>query len=382
MAKSVPKADAKKLEYTKASPDDLFLDAKNPRLAEYALGENPTQFDLLRTLWQKMAVDELAMSMAANGLFQHEPLFVAREDGRLVVIEGNRRLAAIKLLLDPNLRRRLKITDMATLDDEAREKLRSVPVVVTDRESLWQYIGFKHVNGPAKWGSYAKAQYIAEVKEKYHVSLEKIAEQIGDRNRTVKRLFRAMMVIRQAEANEVFHRDNKYRNSFAFSHLYTGLDYDGFKRFLRLRDETAESDEPVDPGRMRELGELCKWLYGDRRSDEKPIIESQNPDLKRLDDVLMKDAAVDALRGGLPLVLAHDISLGDERVFRESLSQAKLSLQRASGTLTTGYKREDADLLRTGQAIADMADDLVAQMERKSRPGRRRQRSGGEGDDV
>ena len=34
------------------SPDELFLDGKNPRLAEYAGGEDKSQFELLRTLWQ------------------------------------------------------------------------------------------------------------------------------------------------------------------------------------------------------------------------------------------------------------------------------------------------------------------------------------------
>jgi hypothetical protein len=167
MAKAEKKQENKKVVYSTACPEDLLLDAKNPRLVEYAQGRDPTQFDLLRTLWQKMAVDELAMSMAANGFFQHEPLFVAEENGKQVVIEGNRRLAALKILRDATLRRRLKITDLPELSEEDRALFDEVPIVKTDRKSLWQYIGFKHVNGPAKWGSYAKAQYIADVKEKY-----------------------------------------------------------------------------------------------------------------------------------------------------------------------------------------------------------------------
>ena len=51
----------------RVSPDDLFFDARNPRLVEYLEDEAPTQTNLLRILWQEMAVDELAMSMAASG---------------------------------------------------------------------------------------------------------------------------------------------------------------------------------------------------------------------------------------------------------------------------------------------------------------------------
>ena len=189
-----------------------------------------------------------------------------------------------------------------------------------------------------------------------------------------------MMVIRQAEESGVFHRENRYRGGFYFSHLYTGLDYEGFKRFLQITDESAESPTPVPANRMSELGELCRWLYGDKKENIRPIIESQNPDLAMLDEVLQNDAAIATLRNGLPLQVAHDVSLGDERIFRQALQDAKYALQRASGTLTTGFKSEYPDLLRTGHEIADIADDLVAQMERKIQPRRRRRGEGA--DDV
>src|SRR5580700_3461590 len=80
----------------------LLLDAENPRLVEYGLTAGATQFDILRVLWERMAISELAMSIAYNGYFEHEPLFAITHPGSedLVVIEGNRRLAAVKLLLD------------------------------------------------------------------------------------------------------------------------------------------------------------------------------------------------------------------------------------------------------------------------------------------
>ena len=78
------------------SPDDLYLDDKNPRMA--GASEGQSQDAILEYLWREMAVAEIALSIRQNGFFQHEPLFAARERGKLVVIEGNRRLAAVKLL--------------------------------------------------------------------------------------------------------------------------------------------------------------------------------------------------------------------------------------------------------------------------------------------
>jgi hypothetical protein len=358
--------------YERVEVGKLLLDAKNPRLAEYALGNKPTQQELLKILWQKMAVDELAMSIGARGYFPHEPIFVEEDGDRLVVIEGNRRLAAVMILLDAEVRKRLKIADLPSISPAAAKELGTLPIVRTTREDLWQYLGFKHVNGPAKWGSYAKAQYIADVRQNFGVPLEVIASQIGDRNRTVQRLYRAMMVIRQAEEAGVFKREDRFKGSFSFSHLYTGLDYEGFKRFLNLKDESAESPTPVPKARMRELGELCRWLYGNKKENISPLIESQNPDLSDLDGVLQKEAAIDTLRSGLPLLVAKDVSLGDERLFRQALQDAKYALQKATGTLTTGFQKEHQDLLRTGREIAEIADDLVAQMERKTSAKRRK----------
>ena len=78
---------------------DLYLDPQNPRLAGRDLTIDQ-QDEILKTLWQERAVNELVDSIATTGYWPHEVLFAIEQDGKLVVIEGNRRLAAVKLLLD------------------------------------------------------------------------------------------------------------------------------------------------------------------------------------------------------------------------------------------------------------------------------------------
>ncbi len=71
--------------------------------------------DIIKLLWDTMDVQELVLSIAASGYFKHEPVIVCRERGRNVVIEGNRRLAAVKLLLRPRIGQELnaKIPEMS-----------------------------------------------------------------------------------------------------------------------------------------------------------------------------------------------------------------------------------------------------------------------------
>src|SRR5262249_2106654 len=78
--------------------EQLLFDVDNPRLRA-DVPTDSTQRDLFDILWRDFAVDEVAASIAANGYFPYEPLFVFPKDGHYVVIEGNRRLAALKGLL-------------------------------------------------------------------------------------------------------------------------------------------------------------------------------------------------------------------------------------------------------------------------------------------
>ena len=185
--------------------DDLDLDPENPRIRGALTGA--TQDELVEYLWKTMAVDELAYSIAYNGFQRIEPLLAAREHGRLVVIEGNRRLAAVRVLRSRSLQRKLRVEELPELEAVVVASIQTLPVLVVDRQEVWQYIGFKHVNGPQTWQSYAKAQYIARVHEEMGVSLRDIAQRIGDRNDTVERLYRGLTVLRQAEAAGVFALD-------------------------------------------------------------------------------------------------------------------------------------------------------------------------------
>jgi hypothetical protein len=349
--------------------ESLLFDAQNPRF--YGQDGASDQQSMLLTLWRDFAVDEIALSIAANGYFAYEPLFAAVEEGANIVVEGNRRLAAVKLLRHQELRQMVGATELPKLSAKEIKALGQLPAIVTSRERIWQYIGFKHVNGPQPWQSSSKAQYIAWVHNSLEISLEDIARRIGDQHATVKRLYRGLMVLQQAE--EVFDPEDRAKSHFSFSHLYTGLDYPGIRKFLGLTEARDFTPRPITRSKIRALGELCVWLYGSKSSKILPLVQSQNPDLRKLDEVLQSPNGTAALRQGLPLNVSLDISRGDERLFREALVGTKSTLQDARGKLLTGYSGEP-DLLQTAEQIAELADSMVGEMQRIRRE-RRRQSS-------
>lgn len=340
---------------------DLRFDARNPRLSE---DEDVGQAELLARLWRDFAVDELALSIAANGFFPHEPLFAAEEDGELVVVEGNRRLAAVRLLRHASMRSEVGATDLPRISKKRTDELQTLPVVVCPRADIWQYVGFKHVNGPQAWRSHSKAQYIAWVHNELGVTLADIAKQIGDKHHTVRRLYRALMVLEQAEDADVFQVEDRAKKQFAFSHLYTGLDYKGFESFLGFKRENSYKPRPVPKRHVPQLGQLLIWLYGSKSREQEPLIRSQNPDLRTLDEVLQTTDGTAALKRGLGLDISHDIGRGDDALFREALLGARQSLQEARGKLLSGYDGE-RDLKRVAEDILILAESIDEEMQER-----------------
>ena len=348
--------------------EQLLLDEENPRLSSSAV-DKPNQEDLIRVLWTEMAVDEVALSIAANGYYRDEALLViphrdskGAPNGRYVVVEGNRRLAAVLLLRDLNLREKIKATSLPSIDDDVRRGLDVLPAFIhPDRESIWAYVGFRHVNGTRPWDAFSKANYVARVHEKFGVLLEDIADRIGDTHLTVVRLYFGYKILRQAEETAGFDKEDRVRNRFYFSHLYTAVAYPEFRSFLGVTEEREKRHDPVPKSKLGELADLMVWLYGRKSTNTQPVVRTQSPDLTRLRNVIGKASALSLLRRGYPLDVAFEDSIGDPRRFREALFAAKEELQKAKATVTTGYAGEE-HLVETMEAIVATAQSIAEEM--------------------
>jgi hypothetical protein len=349
------------------SPDELYLDPKNPRLTgqEFTVAD---QTGILRFLWQDKEVSELVDSIAYNGYWQQEVLFVTRESGKFVVVEGNRRLAAVKLLRSPEICQQIGAKGVRTgLRSSVTATYDKLPVIVCTRIDLWMYMGFKHLNGPQEWDSIAKAEYIARVHEDFKVPLPDIAGTIGDRHDTVRRLYQGLAVLRQAERAGVFRKDNVWGKRFPYSHLWTGLGYSSIQKFLGIKAEAKDKPDPVPAKNISRLGELCLWLFGSKDPVKKPLIKSQNPDLRKLSEVLESEkgyAALSRMKDGEELEDIWRFSRGDETMLLESLVEAEKALREAHGYLPTGYTTEKRDLLQQGKTVLKLAEAICVHMDK------------------
>ena len=60
--------DNKKTEVKYVGADKLLFDSKNPRMVEF--GDMSDETKIINTLWQNMAVNEIVMSILANGFLE------------------------------------------------------------------------------------------------------------------------------------------------------------------------------------------------------------------------------------------------------------------------------------------------------------------------
>ena len=82
----------------------ISLDKRNLRIA-WMDDPHISQPSLIKFFWEKYNVKEIIASIATFGFFRHEVPVVIKDEkreGRYVVVEGNRRLAALKLIQNPD----------------------------------------------------------------------------------------------------------------------------------------------------------------------------------------------------------------------------------------------------------------------------------------
>jgi len=146
----------------------LHLDGKNPRLGRETLARAPRE--IIQYLFEHDKALEVAQSIAARGYFPNEPLLAIKEKDQLVVVEGNRRLAALKALREPGLLEGAYQRQLERLSRQIEDPndIANAPVTLApSRRATDRLIAGRHIGTPVlAWQAENRASFI----------LEKIAE--------------------------------------------------------------------------------------------------------------------------------------------------------------------------------------------------------------
>ena len=365
---------------TRVPVERLRLDRLNPRLI--GEGDDATDEAIIARLYRAAELDELLQSITANGYMDIEPLVVMDNsdagNGELIVLEGNRRLAALRLLREPDLVRSIAASEGLRIStppiaEPLRATLDEVSVYpVANRERARSFIGFKHINGPAKWDAYAKARFAAEwyrAGRAEGVDLTVIANAIGDKHDTIKRMVSAIYVLEQAKNEGLFDVEDRHARRLNFSHLYTALSRSQYMDYLGLGAAWARHDpEPdqVPHDKLDELRKVLVWIYGSKKDKVRPVVRSQNPDIKRLGEVIAHPRARHVLETKGDLDEAHVSTEPVDTRLTASLIHAQDHIGEAARSLSA-YDGRDQSLLDIAEGVKETAQMVYERMRKKRR---------------
>ena len=342
----------------------LAFNRRNPRLAlDLPSDDSLPDEEIIEMYWNQYAIKELVLSIAHSGYFPHEPLIVKDS----VVIDGNRRLAAVLLLTQPELREKIGVSNLPEVSEQRLAELSKLPAVILRRGDAWETIGYRHINGTQGWQAYQRACWVAWVHTHLEVPLPEISRKLGDESGAIHRLYQAYLLFEQASKLGIYKGDASSQGWGSFLKLYCGVQYENTRKFLGVtisvdpRLETLAAD-PVPSDHIDNFAEWLLWLTGDYANDLHPVVKQINPHIRQLDAVLGSAASLSALRGGAGLRIALQSERPPENVAKEKLDQAVILLQDVRRVLNEGNPPDSA-LMVSARDILDEAAYLVQDLE-------------------
>lgn len=347
--------------------EHLLPDFDNPRLARS--GELKSQDDLLKALYQDYYLDDLLVSFSHNGYFSEEPLigYESSVDGEgnpiYTIVEGNRRLAALRLLLIEDDRAIAGAKNIPEPREEILDSLRVVPVkVYPSHDEIIPYMGVRHIAGVRPWDAMAKAKYIKYLMDRgYTVSV--IKDMVGVKGSgVVERWLLTLYVLNQANSIADTPWDVA-KKSFKFSWLYTSLGYNRIRQYLNLAEDILEKPTPdsVPVSSGAKLIDHMKDLYGPPDHPElRKVRESR--EISKLAAVYATSEALELLRGGRSLLEAFSKSSGEVEELITLVRDASYKLENACGLAphhkkTPQAKRFAKRCLENAQLLIDTLED-------------------------
>lgn len=209
------------------NPNDLLLDNRNYRILPYLQTPIENQKDILKCIATSKEFDlqEMIDSILLNKWrsIGTRPVII-QENGKNIVIEGNRRIAACKVLLN-NIQEYENIKIPNTISEEVLSSISKIEVdQALNRDSLLPFLSDRHIKPAKRWSTISK-QYLSYDLFKSGKKIEEIADILQLDTSKITTALRGYYLLQYAFSLETWSDEEKeiLRNP--------GLKVD---RFLRL----------------------------------------------------------------------------------------------------------------------------------------------------
>lgn len=306
--------------------ENLKFDAKNPRLPVRLQGVMD-ESKVIDYMVKYGNIIELMLSIAETGYSDAEPLLVVSDSNyNYTVVEGNRRLAALKLLNNPELTK-VRIQSIKAVILNANHIPDEIPCILySKREDVLDYLGYRHITGVKDWGALEKARYLDQLYQIHIVNTapdkiySKLAKMIGSRTDYVSKLHTALKLYDKANDSAYYGADIK-EEDISFSWLTTALGYNGITNFIGLMSSLDSSLENLNEDNYKKI---FTWMF----FPGKTVIK-ESRQISELAKITESSVALERLENGSSIDEALLYTSAPSEAFIEMLKKAKQQLKQA-----------------------------------------------------
>lgn len=339
----------------------LLLDPNNYRFQDladfkYASEERFHEASVQERASQRLRSEEnllaLKSSILRNGYVPVERIVVRpykTVPGKWVVVEGNRRLAAVRWILED-------FDAGVDVADQTLKSIRDLPCVVIEEEApdavfRTSLMGIRHVGGINQWGGFQRAKLVAEMKDDLNLDTTETGERLGMTAHEVNRRYRAFKALKQMQLDEDF---SGFAKPGMYPLFHEAVSLPVVRSWLGWDDDTCEFQNEETRNSFYEL--ITPTSIEGNGADHPPKIANREQ-VRYLRDIIPK---IDALR----VLLDPDRSVEDALTLakRDQLSrQWKADVASAIKALETIGVGELKTMTEDDLALIDRLGAVVAE---------------------
>lgn len=319
--------------YKEIDLSDLKLDTQNPRLPKSIRDSQPTEEQLIEYMLLDASLIELVIAIGMNGYFPGEQMLVVEDsDGKYRVIEGNRRLSAVKLLNNPDLAKVQKSKIQKVLFETTQRPTKIPCLVFDNEEEINKYLGYRHITGIKEWKLLEKARYLYSLRESLYAdssideAAREIAKMIGSKMDYVRRILIGFDIYKIIEDNGFYRIRDLDDTTFYFNYIVDSLNKTHIREFIGVDFDDVQ---PIEKLSELHLKKWTEWLF-EKNDQNKTRLKGDSADLNALNKILGSSHALQAFdEKGYSLEKALELTGELDESFKNFIQQASKYLEQA-----------------------------------------------------
>lgn len=240
--------------------EKIYLDPNNPRFTSFKwddisvdqISDSNIQKTTKDKLEKEFSINKLVDNIQINGFLPIDRIVVKQlNDEEYVVLEGNRRICAAKVIME------MYNNNNALVDEAVIGSLKEINCLVytgSDTQAAWIFQGLRHIIGVQEWPAYNKAKLLVQLMENEDLSLTEVGKKFGLSGYGAGQWVRGYYAFMQAAEDSDYTQEIDER-AYPYLQEIFSRSNPVFKDWLQWNDTEYKFEDNL------KFNEFLSWLY-------------------------------------------------------------------------------------------------------------------------